>query len=87
MEAGMKTNRVIIICIAAGDMGAGFVLRFLDNDDTAIATDMHDGGLLALEDGGSGRLHRITDNIAHASPDSDFVTGQTIVVDGGNTRL
>ena len=83
----MKTNRVIIICIAAGDMGARFVLRFLDNGDTAIATDMRDDGLLTLEDGGSDQLHRITDNITHASPDNDFVTGQTIVLDGGNTTL
>jgi NAD(P)-dependent dehydrogenase (short-subunit alcohol dehydrogenase family) len=44
----MKTGRTIMLTGAGGGMGAEFVKRFLDNDDTVIATDSGDEALEKL---------------------------------------
>lgn len=67
----MKTNRTVVITGAAGGLGGHFVRRFLENDDTVIATDLSDKGLQAL--GNNGRLHKIAADLADEGAISEIV--------------
>jgi NAD(P)-dependent dehydrogenase (short-subunit alcohol dehydrogenase family) len=51
----MRTGRVIVITGAAGGIGSALVQRFLDNDDTVIATDTSPQGLEDLAHRSDGR--------------------------------
>jgi NAD(P)-dependent dehydrogenase (short-subunit alcohol dehydrogenase family) len=63
----MKQDRIVMITDAAGGMRAFFVVRFLANGDTVIATDTSQEGLTKLAnklDKGAG-LHTTTTDISY----------------------
>ena len=54
----MRTDRVVVVTGAAGGMGSALVVRFLDNGDRVVATDIAQDGLTRLADRRPGaRLH------------------------------
>jgi NAD(P)-dependent dehydrogenase (short-subunit alcohol dehydrogenase family) len=70
-DENMKTNRTVVITGAAGGLGVHFVRRFLENDDTVIATDLSAERLQAL--GNKGRLHKIAADLADEGGISEIV--------------
>lgn len=62
-----RTDRVVVVTGAAGGIGTALVQRFLDNDDTVIATDLVQDGLDRLADRHHGRrLHSCMADVSRA---------------------
>jgi NAD(P)-dependent dehydrogenase (short-subunit alcohol dehydrogenase family) len=91
----VKQDRVVVITGAAGGIGSVLVDRFLANGDTVIATDATKEHLEQLVSSRNAGQRLITSPAEAedlvgpvfflASPDSDFISGQILNVDGGMT--